>query len=266
MRKVLLATAAAVGLTVVAVGAASAADLPPPVYVEVPHVVTPPPQVVTPPPVQAAGGWYLRGDIGYKLYSDPDASFNGDDFINEDLDDTWMFGVGIGYDTGTGLRGDVTFDYETQADFEGNLECIDVGCSTGATEYSTERADIEAYTALVNVYYDLPEVLGFTPYVGAGIGASYLRTTDVTSVNPASINPTGVVDTHDGDGNWNFAWALMAGASYDVTDHIALDFGYRYLNLGDAVSGPITAQGVTEPIRYDDIDAHEFRAGVRYTF
>ena len=54
----------------------------------------------------------------------------------------------------------------------------------------------------------------------------------------------------------------MAGFSYDLTRKLALDLNYRYLNLGDTVSGHTTINN--QHIHYDDITAHEIRVGLRY--
>ena len=54
---------AACAWAVIAMPAAMAADVP--VYEPVP----------VPPPV-AVGGWYLRGDIGYKIYAEPDVDWD----------------------------------------------------------------------------------------------------------------------------------------------------------------------------------------------
>ena len=59
---------------VIAMPAALAADLPPPVYEPVP----------VPPP--AVGGWYLRGDIGYKIYAEPEVDWDDSD-AGLDFDD-----------------------------------------------------------------------------------------------------------------------------------------------------------------------------------
>ena len=39
--------------------------------------------------------------------------------------------------------------------------------------------------------------------------------------------------------NTNFAWALYAGTSYDVTPQVTFDLSYRYANLGNAKSGVV---------------------------
>src|SRR5690606_8344763 len=158
------------------------------------------------------------------------------------------------------FRVDLTLDYEWPGEFEGRLPCPAPCIGTGVPEFSTERADISAWTTLVNAYFDLANFGGLTPYVGAGLGASYVTTSDVNYTNP-----NGTTGTHEGDSKWNLAWALMAGVSYDISSQLALDVNYRYLNLGKAQTESISAGGLgSSPIVYDDLAAHEFRVGLRY--
>lgn len=239
------------GVAVVLATAGQAADLPPPVIEHVPVA-----------PV-ATGGFYLRGDIGYKLYNDPDGSFKEPGaadlrFERETLEDAWMIGIGVGYKFNDYLRADITLDYETQAQAKGYAVC---NLCTGS--FSEEYTDIDVWTTMLNAYVDLGTWNRLTPYVGAGVGASYVRTDNAFSVNPGQSD--GVFQGTNG--TWNFAWALMAGASYAVTDNLAIDAGYRYKDLGDAETvvydGVRTGQG---RVHWEDLTAHEFRMGARYTF
>ncbi|MEP5622845.1 MAG: outer membrane protein, partial [Hyphomicrobiales bacterium] len=205
------------GFAVVLSTAGYAADLPTPV---IEHI----------PAAPAVGGFYLRGDIGYKIYSDPSGSFQGSSTVadlryeRESMDNAWMFGVGVGYQFNRYFRGDLTLDYETKATAKGYAAC---GTCTGS--FSEEKTDVDVWTVMVNAYYDIGTWNRFTPYVGAGIGAAY-----VNSSNTVSINPGGTTSTYsDSNGQWNFAWALMAGAEYEFTPNWSLDAGYRYKNLGD---------------------------------
>lgn len=238
--------AAALGASLLMPACAFAADLAEQPYVE-------------PLPV-ATGGWYLRGDIGYKFYNSPNIAFvtptYTDPWNNTSLDNTWMLGAGVGYKFNDYFRADATVDYEFNAGAYGEGYCG--GC--GGLGYSIETADISAWTMLLNGYIDLGTYAGITPYVGAGIGTSYLETSNISY-----INPNGVTGTWNGAGQWNFAWALMAGASYAITPNTALDLSYRYLNLGDAVSGYIPAGG-GGTIQYNNVDANEIRLGLRYSF
>ncbi|MTI44955.1 opacity protein-like surface antigen [Roseibium hamelinense] len=240
------------GVAVVISTAVQAADLPTPVIEYTPEV-------------PAAGGWYLRGDIGYKLYQDPSGSFNdpliGDlRYERESLDDAWMFGVGVGYQVNDYFRTDLTLDYETKATATGYAPCV--GCAT-AGQFSRETADIDVWTVMLNGYVDIGTWHRITPYVGAGIGAAY-----VNASSKNSVNPDGSTASYEGDnGQWNFAWALMAGAEYAFTPNWSLDAGYRYKDLGEAKTvrlDNVGTGGTRE--KWEDLVAHEFRLGMRYTF
>lgn len=255
-----LAVAATFGLAAFS-SAVSAADMP----VEYPPIIEAP----EPMPLPAVGGWYLRGDIGYKYYQAPEASFdvpwgsigNNGNLGDEKLLGAADFGVGVGYKFNDYLRSDLTLDYETPAKFKGSVYCDAAPCGAVGTWNATESAKITAYSALANVYADLGDFNGLKPYIGAGAGASYLRTSDVKS---------GGKDTNTGaypkgEGKWNFAWALMAGVEYPINERLSLDLGYRYLNLGDAKTGSIEdGSGNLTRVNYENIQAHEVRVGLRY--
>jgi opacity protein-like surface antigen len=106
--------------------------LPTPVIEHIPQV----------PAAQAV--WYLRGDIGYKIYGTIRAvqlQRPGDRgtlrFERESMDNAWMIGVGVGYKFNDYFRTDVTVDYETSAKVKGYAVCG--GTCTGG--YSTESAN-----------------------------------------------------------------------------------------------------------------------------
>lgn len=70
---------------------------------------------------------------------------------------------------------------------------------------------------------------GFNPYVMAGVGVSWNRTSDITfldgGVVPFAANGTGRTRT-------DFAWNAGAGVQYQPMRHVVLDLGYRYLDAG----------------------------------
>jgi opacity protein-like surface antigen len=235
--------------TLAPIGAALAADMPGAYY-------------ETPAPYEFASGWYLRGDIGYKWYATPNASFDVPGYgnmIGESLSNTGVGGIGFGYRFSDYVRSDFTLDYEWPGNFKGRLRCPSPCTGASDPEYSTEYADISAWTGLINAYVDIGEYGGFTPYVGAGIGASYLTTSDVHY-----LNPNGSTGTWKGTGTWNFAWAVMAGASYAFSKNWLVDLSYRYVDLGDAKSGKTLPAFGNQHIKYDDISAQEVRIGFRY--
>jgi len=115
---------------------------------------------------------------------------------------------------------------------------------------------------MVNAYYDLGQFRGFVPYVGAGVGAAYHMVDEVYfTENPYLTNRI------EGDKTLSFAWSLMAGVAYQVSDRAILDFGYKYIDMGSAHSGRVDNAGYLNPqVDIDDIAAHEFKIGLRYHF
>ncbi len=78
-----------------------------------------------------------------------------------------------------------------------------------------------------------------------------------------SDHETNVGNTYKDHGQFNFAWNAMAGASFDLTDDIKLDANYRFVSLGKARSGKEIG-GTNNPIKFDNLYAHDFRLGLRY--
>jgi opacity protein-like surface antigen len=62
----------------------------------------------------------------------------------------------------------------------------------------------------------------------------------------------------------NFAWAVMAGLAYDVNERLKLELGYRYINMGDLKGMNGCGNPTCGIIGLKDVDAHEFRIGMRW--
>lgn len=193
-------------------------------------------------------GWYVRGDIGYSKPKIGSVEVPAPQTVTQwGLDNSYTLGLGGGYKY-QWFRADVTVDYANRGKFHGDT----------ATVPSYYTAKIDSFTILANVYLDLGTWSGFTPYVGAGVGTTHLRMHEYTNV---TINEPGdgVVDTT----RWNLSYAGMAGVAFQFSPKLVLDVGYRYLIMGDAVSGP-------EPVAYTDrsylrdLKAHEIRVGLRW--
>jgi len=186
--------------------------------------------------------WYVRLDGGWRINNVSGGSRYGVPFIDNRASDSPTIGGGVGFKWNW-FRSDVTFDFGAQPKHEGFV----VAGTPGVT------ANITNYTMLWNAYADLGSWWGFTPYVGAGIGFSYLTPFDV-STNPATTI------TVDNKGRAQFSWAATGGAAYAIAPGLLVDANYRYLDLGEARTDvPSLGQ-----INYGDWTAHEFRIGLRY--
>jgi opacity protein-like surface antigen len=223
------------------------------------------PQVIEAPApapvmVESAGSWYIRGDIDYHRADliDTEYAVSGgtSTFVTTDLDDSWSLGGGIGYNVSRNFRVDLTADYWLKSDFRGST----VGtCGTPPLPCnSTDTSSLSAIVVLANAYADLGTYHGITPYVGAGIGVAHVKWSDLSNDDGT------IVTVHEGRKSMRGAFALMAGASYCLTDTLELDGGYRFTRVGGGdmfgfanFNGPGTDKG---------FNVHEVRAGLRYSF
>lgn len=222
-------------------------------------------------------GFYLRGDLGYAGWTqegDPSVRIfdAGTGTTGTASFDDARFGkpfsgsLGVGYQFSDMFRAELTGDY-FDGEFDGSGEA-DVPCAgeaAGTSCAASERADYKAIGIMANGYVDLGTLAGLTPYLGAGLGVTRLRWSEVslsTGCLPgaAACSGAGAIDqSFNGDSSWRLTYALMAGVSYDVTERLKLDIGYRYSQIDD---GDMFGSGDTSG-RDDGLGRHEVRAGLR---
>jgi len=215
--------------------AASAADMP----------RLPPPAVIPIEPIAPlswlAGGWYLRGDIGYRMPTVDSAEITGpfpDPSGNK-------FGKGLTLSAGAGIktswmRTDFTLDYISPTKYTGSVLAA-----------NDTTANVSALTGLFNGYFDLGTWYRLTPYVGGGAGVGYVGLTDLKGPAPGADNS-----------QWKFVWAGMAGVGLAISPNVIVDVGYRYLNLGDLHTVNNGAGSMT----LNNVAGHEVRVGLRWSF
>jgi opacity protein-like surface antigen len=224
-------------------------------------------------------------------------------FNNQDLSASGAVDFGVGYQFNNWLRFDVTGEYRGVG---GHLTAIDqfntagtfagpVGGFTGAGPFpytgslrNFYSGHISSIVAMANGYVDLGSWYGITPYIGAGAGVS--RNT-LSGLNDNGFNYITLADAGAGAGagtqtngfptggfwknrsNTQFAWALMAGLGYNVTNNLKLELGYRYINLGRFKSGQqqcfnangsIGGAGCIFTTQTQRLGSHDIRLGMRW--
>ena len=206
-----------------------AADYDPPIIIEqAPEWV----------PVEIGSGWYLRGDVSYNV-GDPVYDF---ELLGEETSNRrFGGGFGVGYHLSDNFRVDATLAYLGSDRYR-----YDDGFDFGEASHT-------AWSGLVNGYWDIATVMGVTPYVGAGVGATY-------SKHHVSIDsPTlGVFDEWS-DRQTNFAYALMAGASYKVSQNASIDVGYQFLHTPGMEYLDTDTFTIAEGVKQ-----HQIKVGLRY--
>jgi opacity protein-like surface antigen len=129
---------------------------------------------------------------------------------------------------------------------------VEIAATIGKSEIEIEVGDqsedtkITTYDAILNTYYDLPVDLGsivsaslpmITPYVGAGVGWTYL-------------------DFDEGEGDGGVVAQGAGGLGIRLSPHWTLDTGYRYFYLPR-----IESEGTD-----NEVSAHSAEIKVRYRF
>lgn len=229
------------------------------------------PQVIEAPVQETAvvetGGWYLRGDAGWSYNKMRGAHYtqgvigNEVDFDYTRLKSGFVIGGGVGYQINDHFRTDLTLDYMFKSNFRGGT----TGLCGGVVCHSTDRSGMSALSLLANAYVDIGHYGIFTPYVGAGIGGSYVKWNKLNNTicdDPA--NPGCTTTEHVGKKSWRFTYALMAGASVDLTCNLKADVGYRFRHI---TKGAMFGYASNGGPGYDKgFYSHEARAGLRYSF
>jgi opacity protein-like surface antigen len=281
LKALFLVSGAVIGMT----NLAQAADL------------LPPPPRMEPSPMSAPdfSGWYLRGDVGMAiqtanlspsispnpLIGQPADAFNS--FYNSSLSASGLFDVGVGYQINNWLRFDVTGEYRGGSHFQ-TLEQVGVP-STAAQFADFYRGDVSSFIGLVNGYVDIGTWYGVTPFVGGGVGFANNWLSGVTDTGfaypggGAAGAPTGGYLSDQS--KLSFAWALMAGLDFNVTQNLKLELGYRFLDYGKLQSGtshcfngtgagggfsPANCGGSGYTLATHDLMSQDFRLGLRWAF
>lgn len=146
-------------------------------------------------------------------------------------------GVRAGY-----VRGELELNVPTRDVRRGNL-------------YGNGNSSFKLYkrSAMANVYFDYLTCTPWTPYVGAGLGMSYLKGQLFNGGQKVMDKST-----------YALAWQVMGGVAYEFNSHWAIDLGYRYADYGRIRKN----EGFEGGNRIAKVTArdHEIMLGARYTF
>ncbi len=167
-----------------------------------------------------------------------DISFSAMKRMNKNLIGTHVAtGVRAGY-----VRGELELNVPTRDVRRGNLS------DNGEGFFKLYKR-----SAMANVYFDYLTCTPWTPYVGAGLGMSYLKAQMFNGAEKTFDKST-----------YNLAWQVMGGIAYEFNSHWAVDLGYRYADYG-RIRKHESFNGVDEIAKITARD-HEVMLGARYTF
>lgn len=187
---------------------------------------------------------------------------------HKDADETIYpnISAAIGFDfskvSKVNARAELEYTYKDKATFAPNISSailngVEVQGFEGFPSILVN--ELRTQSLMLNGYYDFKNKSKFTPYLSAGVGVS--RIENKVSINPEALGTSENITT---DTNNNFTWTAGAGIAYKVTENVALDLAYRYVDAGE--TDVSQSFGGTKLKNTADLVSHDYSLGVRYNF
>ena len=193
----------------------------------------------------AVEGMYVSGNVGAVALSDSDVSVDG-----------YSGSLDLGYDTGYALTVAVGRKVE-YVRLEGELgyRATDMeGYNyTDSSITASLGGDVKALSFMVNTYFDINTGTSFTPFIGGGIGFANI---DAEVTGTLEEDGEVVLEGSEGDDDTVFAYQVIAGVAFAMTDNTFLDLSYRYFATSDPEFGDIRGE----------YGGHNLMLGLRYSF
>lgn len=219
-------------------------------------------------------GWYGAFDLGYHWPEGLEVtgtgnSIDGDPFRFDIQQEEAVVGFArLGYQVTPNWR----------VELEGGVRTGDIESAEGDPTRPTPNAicavalpvapcrgpegSIEYYSLMGNLIYDFVPESSFRPFVGAGIGVVYADADISGRLNNLVFG--GGVGIHDDD--TAFAWQLLAGVSFDITQRLTGDVTYRWLKTND-IRLTSTSTGLAQPGDLTgSFEDQSLTFGLRYSF
>lgn len=217
-------------------------------------------------------GYYGAAGLGYAYeYGNNDFESDGNAFPTEfdtRLDTTGGFATygALGKYFQRGLRGEVEVSYRLQ-----DIDSLpgDGTASWNGFPSAGDIGNMSAVATMVNVLKDFELTERLTPYVGVGVGIVQVRM-DFDNVDdiPQATTPAqaGAPGYRIFAKNQDYVPGVQAraGVSFDISDRLAFDVGYRYLQTGQYDTEAFVNNQVADV--QGDYRVHETTFGLRYSF
>ena len=175
------------------------------------------------------------------------------------------FDNGIGVYTALGIARDSGWRTELEYNYRSNDVRHWTGDGLGYAGFSggTLSGDITSHAVMANLIKDLGNGdNGITPYIGAGIGYSWLDL-NLVGTNPTAVGGFGNLIVNDTAGA--LAYQGIAGLAIGLAEGLALDLSYRYFALAGKpdFAGTLNGAAMTFDHAYNN---HSLYAGLRWNF
>ena len=228
--------------------------------------------------VNASGGIYTSVKAGIsdtKYKNSEDAYYYGREdsktaFLNNNLTKSIYptISAAIGYDfsaiSPVNVRAELEYTYKDKTNFQptvGSVLDYMPGQSPQVVDNGGFESDyqnsLQSQSLMLNAYYDFRNTSKFTPYVSAGAGVTHVKNKQTVTYDNST--------TSDSDNH--FTWSAGAGIAYAVSQNVALDLSYKYVDAGKyEFNYPTRSNMITNNRTNVKLASNEYLLGVRYNF
>ena len=214
----------------------------------------------------------------YQIMDDVKGEYKDDDGpistgLSDKNDSTFGGGLALGYDFqpnfGVPIRTEVEYAIRSRSEGDDSYDeriSPEEGEPFILNHEGSMKFDIQ--TIFVNLFIDFDTGTPFTPYLGGGVGAAFIKAKGSMKISESG---TALFDESSSNSETNFAFNLAAGVGYDFNENLTFDLGYRYTDFGKAETGKnrwdSPSPDAPEFYNFDaNLSAHEVLLAVRYTF
>lgn len=161
--------------------------------------------------------------------------------------------VGTGYDLTESIRTELSLDHYFL--FLSDEVSTNASGDAFKLNYKTKIS-----AAMLNGYKDITNFSIFTPFIGGGIGVSFLqdKATGIGTNTESGISE--IIIPMYSQKVYRFAYKLTAGVDIDLTDNSTIELSYNYLNLGR------NKPRMLESMIARDYLVHNLTTSVRFNF
>lgn len=160
----------------------------------------------------------------------------------------------VGLTAGTNITDNVRIEAELSYQREKAKENTYFNPVSGFTDHYAVSGNIKSYNILTNLWYDFENSTGLTPYIGGGLGASFVNA-DIEYENFT----VGVLKNN----RWAFTYQVGGGLNWKISDFTSLDLSYRYKETPSV--------DFTQPFTFGTVDngnvdlrSHNITAGITW--
>lgn len=201
---------------------------------------------------------YVSGKVSYDWNRDKSKLAQNGAIVNKAHlnDETFAYHVAYGVQAGF-VRGEMELNYSNPQTHKSTV--VAAGNVAGVADaHATDlKMKINKHSLMFNAYFDFLNCTSWTPYVGAGLGTSWLK------AKQFAYTEGGKSKNFD-KSTYTLGWQVMAGITYKINSNWAVDAGYRFADLGRIRKHEIINDvNQTAKIKIRD---HSALLGIRYTF